>query len=81
MSRVIRWFNRHNDDYVSEVNLPHIELEILQKQFGVDSNDQVDPLMYACYRVEDCHQKFFSTYVAYKFDFNKYEYFLEYYAH
>ena len=73
MSRVIRYFDKVDESYIDEVLLD-VPLASLQELFGVDADNP----MYDCYPIEKAQEAFFKTYSKINFNFDRFEYFLEY---
>ena len=75
MPRIIRSFHKDNEAYSDEIILPEIDVKILRKHFGIE--DCNDPL-YDCFPLGLEDIEFLSAYTSYSFDFQKFDYFLEY---
>ena len=73
MSRVIRYFDKVDESYIDEVLLD-VPLVLLQELFGVDADNP----MYDCYPIGETHEAFFKNYSEINFNFDRFEYFLEY---
>ena len=73
MPRVIRCFDKVDDSCVDEVSLD-VQLVLLQELFGVDADNP----MYDCYPVGKAEESFFEKCSEISFDFDRFEYFLEY---
>lgn len=73
MSRVIRYFDKVDESYIGEVLLD-IPLASLQELFGVDAGNP----MYDCYPIGKAQEAFFKIYSKINFNFDRFEYFLEY---
>lgn len=74
MPRVIRYFDKIDESYVDEVILPDILLVCLQDIFNIS----IDNPMYDCYLIDKSHQEFFNKNADFDFDFERFDYFLEY---
>lgn len=73
MTRVIRYFDKVDESYVGEVQLD-VPLSLLQEFFGIDADNP----MYDCYPIEKTQEAFFKKHSSIDFDFERFEYFLEY---
>lgn len=73
MSRVIRYFNKVDESYVDDV-LIDVPLILLQELFGIEADNP----MYDCYPIGKTQEAFFKKYSEINFDFDRFEYFLEY---
>ena len=74
MTRVIRYFNKTDESYIGEVVLPEIPLVLLQKVYGVSTDNP----MYDSYPVCLEQEIFFKKYVKTCFRFDTFDYFLDY---
>lgn len=74
VSRVLRWFEREGDDLVGEKIISNVDLEHLQKLFGIDLENP----MYDCYPVESAQQiNYFQNLLNLELDTKSYDYFVE----
>lgn len=74
VNRVLRWFKKEGDDLVGEKIISNVNLEHLQKLFGIDSEN----LMYDCYPVESAEQlSYLQNLLNFKLDIKFYDYFVE----
>ena len=74
VNRVLRWFNREGDDLVGEKIISNLNLEHLQKLFGIDLENP----MYDCYPVESAQQiNYFQNLLNLELDTKSYDYFVE----
>lgn len=75
MPRVIRFFKKINEEYAGEFNVPDIDVNILRKQFGIKNAE--NPI-YDSYPIKKEDGDFFNTIIVNSFDFDKFDYFLDY---
>lgn len=78
MPRVIRWFNKDDEWEAGTKELPDIPLSELQRAFPASAEESKDPLMYCCHEIKEDHVSFFQQHMSFEFEFDKYDYFLEY---
>jgi hypothetical protein len=76
--RLITCFEKEGDDLVYEIALPQEKLHLseLQKLYGIASENP----MYDCYPINSNNSYFFIEMINQKFDFEKYDYYLQSYA-
>lgn len=74
MSRVIRYFATEDESYIGEIALPEINLKDLQVLFSLPEFE----LMYEVFEISASQASFFQNYISIDFDFQKYDYFLDY---
>lgn len=74
MPRVIRYFDKAGESFKGEINLPDIPLLLLQKLFDINSDNP----MYDSYIIEEWQERFFKKYTDLLFEFDRFDYFLEY---
>jgi len=73
MSRVIRYFDKVDESYIDEVLLD-VPLVLLQELFGINADNP----MYDCYPIARTQEAFFKKYCEINFNFDRFDYFLEY---
>ncbi|MGL6341934.1 MAG: DUF7683 domain-containing protein [Waterburya sp.] len=74
IDRILRWFEKEGDDLVGEKTIDNISLELLQKLFGIDSENP----MYDCYPVESAEQiNYLQNLLNFELDTKSYDYFIE----
>ena len=73
LKRVIRIFDRLNDELVDEVDLPQLDIKLLRRIF----NQESDNPMFDCYAINKEQAEFICLYVKIDYQFDKFEYFLE----
>ena len=74
INRVLRWFEKEEDDLVGEKVINNVNLEHLQKLFKIDPEN----LMYDCYSVESLEQiNYLQSLLDFKLDTKSYDYFIE----
>ncbi len=74
MTRVIRYFDKVDESYVDEVQLLEISLVLLQELFGLAKDNP----MYDSYPIDETQENILKKYSDINFDFDRFEYFLEY---
>jgi hypothetical protein len=76
MAHVIRYFDKHNEDYAGELALPSISLEKLQAIFKADADNP----LYDSFPITKVEIYLINKEVssAIDLDFSRYDYFLEY---
>lgn len=74
MPRVIRYFDKANESYIAEVKLPEVPLKALQQLFCVSADNPI----YDSFPIGNTEETFFKKYAEINFDFDRFEYFLEY---
>lgn len=76
----IAWYEKSGNQYiVDDYELKGINLNVLQKIFNIDPQDP-DPInreMAYSYEIREEQAKELVTFVSFKFDFSKYDYYLE----
>lgn len=78
IERAIAYYNKYDDELVGRINLDLIEFDMLKDIFHPD--EHTDPLMYDCYKVGQIESMEINKYLEIKFDFSKYDYFVECYG-
>ena len=74
VTRVLRWFEKEGENLVGETTITNVNLECLQKLFGISSDNP----MYDCYLVESFEQiNYLQKIVDFELDLNSYNYFVE----
>ncbi|AFZ37098.1 hypothetical protein Sta7437_3600 [Stanieria cyanosphaera PCC 7437] len=74
IDRVLRWFEKEGDDLVGEKVISNVNLEHLQKLFGIDSENP----MYDCYLVESPEQiNYLQNLLNLELDTKSYDYLVE----
>lgn len=74
INRVLRWFEKEGDNLVGEKVISNINLEHLQKLFGIDSENP----MYDCYSVESAEQiNYLQNSLNLELDTRSYDYLVE----
>jgi hypothetical protein len=74
IERVLRWFEKEGDELVGEKVISNVNLEHLQKLFGIDSENP----MYDCYLVESAEQmNYLQNLLNFELDTESYDYFIE----
>jgi len=74
MSRVIRFFDKIDESYVGEAQLPEIPLVKLQEAFKVPTENP----MYDSFPIGEEQTRFLNHVVKIEIDLSKYDYFLEF---
>jgi len=74
MPRFIRFFNIDDESYTGEEELPELPLELLQHLY----NESKGNPMYDSYPIKEEHIEFFLRYIDFKFNFQTFDYYLEY---
>ena len=75
MPHVIRWFNKDDEWVAGDVHLPDIPLSELKRVYPNSLNDTQ---MFDCYVLTKDQVAFFRDYTNLEFEFDKYDYFLEF---
>jgi hypothetical protein len=74
INRVLRWFEKEEDNLVGEKTIDNVSLEYLQKLFEVDSENP----MYDCYPIESSEQiDYLQNLLNFELDTKSYDYFIE----
>lgn len=73
INRVIRGYDRNNDNFVVELSLAHISLDVLQKIFNIEEENP----MYDCYPIGMNEYRELKLFLKDDLDFRSLDYFLE----
>ena len=73
INRVIRGYDRNNDNFVVELSLAHISLDVLQKIFNIEEENP----MYDCYPIRMNEYRELKLFLKDDLDFRSIDYFLE----
>ena len=76
MPRVLRWFSKGNELEAGKRELSDISLSELKGVFPDSSNDRY--MLCYSYSITEDQAAFFKEYIDFAFEFDKYDYFLEY---